>query len=1026
MKNTATTIKTILFVLSACMHFLLVAEGVKDQYVKQVEQQLQEVLFLENKGQMTDMDGKPVPFVLYSVDAPGLDLYITEKGLTYVHFELQEDLPTVQVGLSSQPDDQVEGNPEKREKKGKWTRIDMELKGAIILKNKIEREGESSDDRRYFLAHCPDGIKGVRSYEKLTVKDIYPGIDWVLYNSNEHGFKYDFVVHPGADPDQIRMEYRSKEKPSLDKEGNLHLQTNLGSIQENAPVSYLKENKENVPTKFNIKESKSITMGKDKGFETEINFNTRLPKGMVQQSTLVIDPELVWGTFFGGNGLDGFMSIDTDENNNVFIAGYLESTNFPVVDGGGYFNGNYIAYNDCMFLKLDDKGEILWSTYYGGTGTEFAQEVKVDNFGNIYVSGKTQSSDFPVCTTCGGYYSGYVGSGSKLDAFFLKFDNGGNRLWGTYFGGNSDEEVFSLDIDANNNVYAIGTTKSSVFPTLNAYQSTHSGGFFDVFVVKFDDLLNLEWSTYLGGTNQDHATDLSLDNNGNVYITGYTYSTDFPVCNGSGCCGTCPNAYYQPNNAGSGDLFISKFSPSGALHWSTYYGGSTFDFGNAISVNANNEIYILGKTNSADFPVFDNGGYFQNTKVGGYDLFFLKFDNAGQQDWSTYYGGSSDEYTFSGGNIEFDTCGNTYFCFTSMSNDIYTEGCGSYLSITPSGGGRDNVLVGVNAESDIFWSTYFGGDGFEAREFLEIDRSGNIYLMGEWNNVPTSSTYPLMDLGGNAYFDPTFNFGNDDSFIAKFIPTNNLYLSSSSGGSGNCTCTATVTPNCGIGPYSYQWSNGQTTQTATNLCGGTYEVIVTDHGVCRDLSDTIEVTTCTTLGVDFIELSTKCLGDIVELTWQSYADKGENTIQIQRSTNGSHWETLHIVINKEGKHNYTYTDQELPQTNQPVYYRFYIDNGDGGYYTSEIVMATCTTQQGAWWYPNPTREEISLLLNSSYEGSVDILIRNPLGQLVKVVQLEHNQSTNTYTLDVAALPQGTYYAEVHLGDQVYNQKIIKK
>ena len=161
--------------------------------------------FLENKGQMTDMAGNPVPFVLFKAEAPGMNMYITEKGLTNVFIKPEEEKEKEKEGFKEE------------NMKIEWNRIDMSLKDASIKKENILKEGESADFSQYFLAHCPDGVTNVRSYQKITITNVYPGIDWIFYNSNEKGFKYGFIVHPGASSHHIELVYSSLNPLQLNK-----------------------------------------------------------------------------------------------------------------------------------------------------------------------------------------------------------------------------------------------------------------------------------------------------------------------------------------------------------------------------------------------------------------------------------------------------------------------------------------------------------------------------------------------------------------------------------------------------------------------------------------------------------------------------------------------------------------------------------------------------------------------------------------------------------------------------------------
>ena len=240
--------------------------------------QAQPVRFLENKGQMTDMGENPVPFVLFKAEAPGLDMYITEKGLTYVFISRS---PSPDLSPDGRGEGQYENAPSTYNEQepspphmgemegASWSRIDMDLPGASIKKENIIKEGMSKSFFQYFFSHCPDGITDVRTYQKVTIKDIYPGIDWVFYNSSKEGFKYDFIVHPGADPTQIALVYSSVNPIQLNKEGNLNIKTERGTLRENAPYSYIKETNKEVKSKFEITDQQSIN---NVYYQTTIHF----------------------------------------------------------------------------------------------------------------------------------------------------------------------------------------------------------------------------------------------------------------------------------------------------------------------------------------------------------------------------------------------------------------------------------------------------------------------------------------------------------------------------------------------------------------------------------------------------------------------------------------------------------------------------------------------------------------------------------------------------------------------------------
>jgi len=256
----------------------------------------QPVKFIENKGQMMDMDSTPVSFVLFKAEAPGMNMYITEKGLTYVFIKAEEEEKVLgNKQLATGNEKNKEGKPslsvaEEGNKIIHWARVDMDLKGASIKKENILREGAGTSDFNFFLGHCPDGIYGVKQYEKIIIKDVYPGIDWMFYNSTEKGFKYDFIVHPGADPSKIKLLYRSKEKLNIDKAGNINIKTPYGILTEDAPVSYLQNTQVTIPTQFITERIDEYNAThKDKGYETSISFN--LPSSFKLGTSNLIIPD---------------------------------------------------------------------------------------------------------------------------------------------------------------------------------------------------------------------------------------------------------------------------------------------------------------------------------------------------------------------------------------------------------------------------------------------------------------------------------------------------------------------------------------------------------------------------------------------------------------------------------------------------------------------------------------------------------------------------------------------------------------
>ena len=790
--------------------------------------------FVENKGQMTDANNQPAPYILFKFSSRGMNVFVTEHGLTYVFTKTEEKLN------ENDNDEASEGEVEEFETERAW--INLSLKGATIKMENIEKLERGSAQFSYYFSHCPNGITGVYGYQKLIIKNIYSGIDWVLYNGNSTGLKYDFIIHPGADANQIKLIYESAEPLIIDNAGNIIIQTPLGSLSENAPISFVQETNEPVATIFNKK------ILDENNVEVTFGINS-----YSSNSTLVIDPQQVWGTFFSGtDDQGGATSMEADNNNNLFIVGYTNGlgTGFPLMDAGTYYDNTITSVYDLFILKFSSSGVLIWGTYYGGNGNERALYefpfISIDAAGNLYITGQTTSTDFPT-QDAGGYYdSTFTGLGGQYNSYIVKFDNSGNRLWATYFGDNGTgfpggTFIISSTIDPFGNFFITGYTNSTtgfaLQPSGSAYFQNTNNGAADIFISKFDNAGNLTWSTYYGGSSTDYAYAIISDNIGNIFITGYTMSSDFPVMNGG--------AYYDGIFGFNEDVIIAKFDNAGNRLWSTFFGGNVVGSERAISIGCdfNNNIFIYGYTNASDFPVYNAGTYFDSI-MNSEDMFISKFDNAGNLLWSTFFGGpgspiSSWDFWEADG-LTIDNCGNVYIAYdcSAAGEPLYDPGCGSYIDSTSS-----LMLAEFSNTGTLLWSTKIGeGVGAGPLRFvITTDNDNALYYAYEYN-APTSTVgIPFVPLPG-AYFNtdpgPAITTNHQD-FLMKFIPDPLTDSITSTNDSCGCVGSATVY-SCGNGPFQYRWSNGQTTQSVTGLCAGTYSVIVSDNS-CGGQDDTVSV-----------------------------------------------------------------------------------------------------------------------------------------------------------------------------------------
>jgi hypothetical protein len=371
-------------------------------------------------------------------------------------------------------------------------------------------------------------------------------------------------------------------------------------------------------------------------------------------------------------------------------------------------------YNPDLPLVIDPV--LVYSTYLGGGAEDYGgDDIAVDDSGNAYVVGVTFSSDFPT-------FDPYQEYQAAPDAFVTKLSiTGESLIYSTYLGGSGGDDADAIALDGSGGAYVVGYTNSTDFPIKNQYQ-THQGGA-DIFVTKLSSSGDsLVYSTYLGGSLMDLPSGLALDDSGCTYITGRTYSADFPTLNP-----------YQTDQEGS-DAFITKLANSGDnLVYSTYLGGSSFDVPYGIYVDMSGYAYVTGYTNSSDFPTLNP----YQTDQGGNDAFVTKFSSMGSSlIYSTYLGGSGSEIAYS---IAVDSSGIAYITGSTMSTD--------FPILNPYQSDQDTTDVFVtmlsSTGSELLYGTYLGGDNLDYSSEILLDSSGSIYIAGYTHstNFPTFNPY---------------------------------------------------------------------------------------------------------------------------------------------------------------------------------------------------------------------------------------------------------------------------------------------
>jgi hypothetical protein len=656
--------------------------------------------FTQNNGQWDER-------VQYRADAGGALMWFTTEG---VYYQFSRRIP-------SPPSALPEGEGSKTLSPEVWSKAkerdsleSLVIKATFVGANPnplIRGDDPMGYKCNYFLGNDPTKWRtDVPNYKAVVFEDIYAGIDLKYYGNGDGRMEYDFLVSPGADVSQIMVQYEGAKSVTLHESGELVVETGWGEMIERRPIVYQVE-----PSGIRPIEGEYVLLGEGRfGFELDESYEPMY--------ATVIDPVLSYSTYLGGDASDWSNSIAVDGSGCAFVTGMTFSSGFPTQ--GAYdatINGDYdifvtkfsaagnsliystflggtsdawdegfgiavddddcayvtgitesldfpmqnayddsydfsSAHGDAFVTKLSAAGNSLtYSTYLGGSNRDDGSGIAVDGSGAAYVTGTTSSDNFP---TLNPYQATPQGAG--FDVFVAKLSVFGSTLvYSTYLGGNGVDHGYAIAIDGSGAAYVTGMTLSVDFPTLNEYQTVQDHE--DAFVTKLSSSgSSLVYSTYLGGSDADHGYAIAVDGSGEAYLTGYTFSTDFPTLNP-----------YQANQ-GSWDVFVTKLSSSGnSLVYGTYLGGSGDDKGYGIKVDGSGVAYVTGWNGSTDFPTINP----YQTNQGSWDVFVAALSSSGSSlAYSTYLGGSGDDY---GNAIALDVSGAAYVAGETSSSNFPTQ-----------------------------------------------------------------------------------------------------------------------------------------------------------------------------------------------------------------------------------------------------------------------------------------------------------------------------------------------------------------
>jgi hypothetical protein len=577
---------------------------------------------------------------------------------------------------------------------------------------------------------------GLPTYHEVTYRELWPGVDMV-FRGQGGKLKYEFRLAPGADPRDIRLAYRGAEGLSIGAAGALLIDTPLGVVRDSQPRSYQRVGGKRVPvgSRYALKRGTSTY-----GFQVGPSYDRR--------RQLVIDPGLEYSTYLGGSSFDFGFDIAVDGQGNAYVTGEAGSADFPTTAGA---SDTILETVDAFVTKLNANGTgLVYSTYLGGSASDIGNGIAVDGQGSAYVTGDTLSSDFP--TTLGAFDRSFPGG--YHNPFVTKLNATGTGLdYSTYFGGSHADVGYDIAVDGQGNAYLTGQTTSRDYPTTPDAFDTHivpNQNPEDAFVAKFDTTASgaasLVYSTYLGGSSSDVGSSIAVDGQGNAYVTGQTFSNNFP---------TTVGAFDFLPKMGV-NSYVTKLNATGSsLAYSTYLGGSQSESGSSIAVDGQGSAYVTGTTLSADFPT--TPGAFASSLNGFGDAFVTKLNAAGSAlAYSTFLGGGESE---GGGGVAVDGQGNAYVTGNTRSDDFPTIPGAFDSSLN---GRADAFVTELNpagqGDGDLVYSTYLGGSYEEEGNGIAVDGPGSAYLTG------TSGAADFPTTAGA--FDRSVN-GSVDVFVTK-------------------------------------------------------------------------------------------------------------------------------------------------------------------------------------------------------------------------------------------------------------------
>ncbi len=635
--------------------------------------------------------------------------------------------------------------------------IDITFDNSIV--SDIHGEDPVSTMYNFFLGNEPSSwASNVSGYRSISYIDVWNGID-ITYYFREGSLKYDIILAPGADPSSISMLVVGTEDLAI-SDDSLIIKTSIGQdLTDSDLIAYYQDTKEMIGSSFKLN---------DKGYGFNLDTYDKYRK-------VIIDPKyhvnaINYSTYFGGTNRDFPRDMIIDDFGNVFIIGETDSAFFPTSEES--YDKTYNGNRDIFLLKFDSNTqEMVFFTYIGGSNFDSAVKFSLNDSNEIFIGGITTSSDFPVTPDayCSNIHPGeHIEPESEICLMKIG-QNGSKLLFSTYFGGRGMDIITGIEVTNNDVLIFSGSTDSDDFPiTTDAFQKNKINypipDTTDIFIVKFNlkDML-LDYSTFIGGSGSEGAECMEYDKKTEmVFIGGHTQSEDFNVTNSS----------FQSTINSYQDGFLLAFNISSKnLTYSTFFGGSGYDYFTDLYIDERGFVDACGKTRSPD--LFVTNGSYDTDFSGLYDGFFLRFNSMNNTFvYCSYMGGSSSEEIRS----------------ISRDNDgfIYIGGTVSHSNIEMDKGTFDWIAEGEHEGfymkfdengSKLIYSTYIGGtenDG--VTKVIYDEKNQESIILGHTD----SPDFPMNNNSLNNNY-----YGNEDIFLIKInhtlSPTKPMNLTAHSG-----------------------------------------------------------------------------------------------------------------------------------------------------------------------------------------------------------------------------------------------------